>query len=145
MSAEQAYIDDVKLDLNSHSMIVGGHAREDAAVQSHNSPFRDTFARNAARSSRTLQEAEREWLTRFQSERDRHRSKELEQRKQIGKLNTTVQQFKNKETNDLQKQIQIKRSYQELRKKLSELVVQNSQLKKQIEKNEYRIAIQLTQ
>jgi hypothetical protein len=74
-------------------MIVGaaiGDSREDV-FQGLGSPFNNAYHRNNTRSSRTLQQAEKEWLQRFNSERLRHHSKEVEQKKQIGKLNTTVQ------------------------------------------------------
>lgn len=83
ISGGHAYMDDIKPNQNNFSMLFGGSRPEEATLSGGaNSPFRGMHTRsNATRSSRTLQQAEREWLCRFQHERQRHRSKELEQRK----------------------------------------------------------------
>lgn len=65
MSGAQAYMDEVKQNQNNLSMLFGGSRPGEATLSDPNSPFKDTFQRNAKRSSRTLQQAEREWLCRF--------------------------------------------------------------------------------
>ena len=63
-------------------MFFGANRPDEGTLTGPNSPFKDSmFHKHVTRSSRTLQQAEKEWLCRFQFERQRHRYKELEQRK----------------------------------------------------------------
>ena len=84
-----------------------------------------------------MHRVEREWLDRLQSEQARHRAREKEARHQLSRLSNDLKSEQTLLTQEIQKSQEAKKGNQELRKKMSELVVKNSQLKKQNEAYQY--------
>lgn len=85
---------------------------------------------NSSKSTKNVQLIEREWLDRLQTEKERNRTKERESKKQITKLNNDLKQELNNLSREISKSQTIKRSNTEMRNKMAEFVIKNSQLKK---------------
>ena len=85
---------------------------------------------NSSKSTKNVQLIEREWLDRLQTEKERNRTKERESKKQITKLNNDLKQELNNLSREISKSHTIKRSNTEMRNKMAEFVIKNSQLKK---------------
>lgn len=73
---------------------------------------------------------EREWLDRYQVERERHHTRERENKKALSRLNEDLKNEQTKLNQEIGKAQRVKKSNQEMRVKMSELVIKNSQLKK---------------
>ena len=65
-------------------------------------------------------------LDRLQAEKARHRTRERESKQQISRLTNDLKQEQNNLTKELHKVSDVKKNNQDLRKKLSELVVRKS-------------------
>jgi len=86
----------------------------------------ELFFERTAKSTRNVQQVEREWLDRLQAEKARHRTRERESKQQISRLTNDLKQEQNNLTKELHKVSDVKKNNQDLRKKLSELVVRKS-------------------
>ena len=89
--------------------------------------------------SRNVHQVERDWLSRYQKEKSRHRNNERELKHRIEKLNKDIKNLQFNKDNEIQKIIDIKKGNQDLRKKMSEIIIQNSHLKQMNEKSEFSI------
>ena len=94
---------------------------------------------NISRSTKNVQLIEREWLERLQTEKERNRTRERESKKQITKLNNDLKQEVTNLNREITKSCDIKRSNTDMRNKMAEYVVKNSQLKKLNDQNQYKI------
>ena len=77
----------------------------------------------SASNSRNVHQVERDWLNRYQKEKSRHRNKERDLRHKIEKLNKDIKNLQFNKDNEIQKIVDIKKSNQELRKKMSEIII----------------------
>ena len=73
---------------------------------------------------------EREWLDRYQVERERHHTRERDTKKVISKLNEDLRTEQQKLNTEISKGQKVKKNNHEMRGKMSELVIKNSQFKK---------------
>ena len=77
---------------------------------------------------------EREWLDRLYLEKKRNRTKERENKNCITNLTKELKIEQNNVTREMVRIMELKKSNSELRKKMQDLVIKNSQLKKEKEK-----------